>query len=61
MLVNFASHFHIVTWLINGADPSNPTLLLSLFNWAVQKTEVEDARAWYRVLAVDNPTAVRTS
>lgn len=42
-------------------DPSNPTLLLSLFNWAVQKTEVEDARAWYRVLAVDNPTAVSTS
>ncbi|WVO21992.1 mRNA 3'-end-processing protein RNA14 [Cryptococcus decagattii] len=41
------------------ADPSNPTLLLSLFNWAVQKTEVEDARAWYRVLAVDNPTATQ--
>ncbi|OWZ63165.1 mRNA 3'-end-processing protein RNA14 [Cryptococcus neoformans] len=41
------------------ADPSNPTLLLSLFNWAVQKTEVEDARAWYRVLAVDNPTAAQ--
>ncbi|WRT67126.1 uncharacterized protein IL334_004092 [Kwoniella shivajii] len=40
------------------SDSKNPTLLLSLFNWAMQKTEIADARAWYTALAVDNPTAV---
>ncbi|WWC90032.1 uncharacterized protein L201_004962 [Kwoniella dendrophila CBS 6074] len=39
-------------------DPKNPILLLSLFNWAIQKTEIADARAWYEALAIDNPTAV---
>nr|XP_019042697.1 hypothetical protein I302_08402 [Kwoniella bestiolae CBS 10118]OCF21627.1 hypothetical protein I302_08402 [Kwoniella bestiolae CBS 10118] len=39
-------------------DPKNPLLLLSLFNWAIQRTEIADARAWYEALAVHNPTAV---
>ncbi|WWC69469.1 uncharacterized protein I206_103409 [Kwoniella pini CBS 10737] len=39
-------------------DPENSLTILALFNWAVQKTEIVDARAWYNVLAVDNPTAV---
>ncbi|WVO12857.1 hypothetical protein L204_100465 [Cryptococcus depauperatus] len=39
------------------ADPRNPELILALFNWSVEKTEVEDARVWYSVLAADNPTA----
>ncbi|BEI92019.1 uncharacterized protein CcaverHIS019_0408390 [Cutaneotrichosporon cavernicola] len=38
-------------------DPSDQALLLWLFNWAVDRSEVEDARAWYAALAVDNPTA----
>ncbi|OCF36522.1 hypothetical protein I316_01772 [Kwoniella heveanensis BCC8398] len=41
------------------ADPKNPTILLSLFNWSVQRTEIIDARLWYNALAVDNPTAVQ--
>ncbi|WWD10146.1 hypothetical protein V865_008280 [Kwoniella europaea PYCC6329] len=39
-------------------DPKNSLLLLALFNWAIQRTEISDARAWYNALAVDNPTAV---
>ena len=38
--------------------PTNPTILLTLFNWAVQKTEINDARAWYDALAKEEPTAV---
>ncbi|KAK8869830.1 hypothetical protein IAR55_000398 [Kwoniella newhampshirensis] len=41
------------------ADRQNATILLSLFNWAVQKTEINDARAWHNALAVENPTAVQ--
>ncbi|WVF72119.1 hypothetical protein IAT40_006931 [Kwoniella sp. CBS 6097] len=41
------------------ADPKNPMILLSLFNWSVQRTEIVDARVWYTALAVDNPTAVQ--
>ncbi|WVQ71644.1 hypothetical protein IAR50_001184 [Cryptococcus sp. DSM 104548] len=37
-------------------DPHSDTVL-EMFNWSVQRTEVEDARAWYKVLAIDNPTA----
>ncbi|ORY33805.1 hypothetical protein BCR39DRAFT_519303 [Naematelia encephala] len=40
------------------ADQHNPTVLLSLFNWAVQKTEIADARAWYAALAIEEPTAI---
>jgi hypothetical protein len=40
-------------------DPQvDPTAALGLFNWSVQKTEVVDARAWYEVIALRNPTAV---
>ncbi|TXT07763.1 uncharacterized protein COLE_04687 [Cutaneotrichosporon oleaginosum] len=38
-------------------DPSDQALLLWLFNWAVDRSEAADARAWYAALAVDNPTA----
>ncbi|GMK56794.1 hypothetical protein CspeluHIS016_0306340 [Cutaneotrichosporon spelunceum] len=38
-------------------DPSDQALLLWLFNWAVDRSEVADARAWYSALTVDNPTA----
>ncbi|WVR05236.1 hypothetical protein IAU60_002248 [Kwoniella sp. DSM 27419] len=40
-------------------DHRDPTLLLSLFNWAVQKTEIVDARAWYSALAENDATAVQ--
>ncbi|ODO03341.1 hypothetical protein L198_02186 [Cryptococcus wingfieldii CBS 7118] len=38
-------------------DSQQSDTVLALFNWSIQRTEVEDARAWYKVLAVDNPTA----
>lgn len=28
-----------------------------MFDWAVQNSEVEDARVWYEVVAKENPTA----
>lgn len=39
-------------------QPSDASTALAIFNWSVQKTEINDARAWYEVIAVDNPTAV---
>ena len=39
-------------------EPKNPHILLALFDWSVQKTEINDARAWYNALSTDNPTAV---
>lgn len=38
-------------------DPKNANIVLAIFDWSVQKTEINDARAWYDVLAVENPTA----
>lgn len=37
---------------------SNDHATLTLFNWSLQRSEVVDARAWFTVLAVRNPTAV---
>lgn len=28
-----------------------------MFKWAIQHTEIDDARAWYEVVGKDNPTA----
>jgi len=42
----------------DSPDPKNPNILLALFDWSIQKTEINDARAWYNALAADNPTAV---
>ena len=39
-------------------EPKNPNIILAFFNWAVQKSEVTDARAWYELLSIDEPTAV---
>ncbi|WWC61133.1 uncharacterized protein I303_103712 [Kwoniella dejecticola CBS 10117] len=39
-------------------DPKNSYTVLALFNWSIQRTEINDARAWYNALSVDNPTAV---
>jgi hypothetical protein len=53
----------VTSTLVSGlitvcVDTSNPLVLLGLFNWSIQKTEISDARAWYKELAKDEPTAV---
>jgi hypothetical protein len=39
-------------------DPSNTHALLGLFDWSIQRSEAADARAWYAVIAKDDPSAV---
>ncbi|WVQ78099.1 hypothetical protein IAT38_000180 [Cryptococcus sp. DSM 104549] len=41
------------------SDQQNAQAILGLFDWSVQKGEIHDARVWYDVLAVDNPTATQ--
>ncbi|KAI9638306.1 putative cleavage stimulation factor, 77kDa subunit [Dioszegia hungarica] len=38
-------------------DPSNPQVLLALFDWSIQRSEIIDARGWYAAIAKENPTA----
>jgi hypothetical protein len=39
-------------------DPNDSQALLRLYGWSVDNTEINDARAWYAVIAKDNPSAV---
>ncbi|EIW69695.1 hypothetical protein M231_06303 [Tremella mesenterica] len=37
--------------------PKDPYIILALFSWAIQRGEINDARAWFSLLYADNPSA----